>query len=196
MKVCTKCKESKEISEFSKRKDAKDGLAHWCNSCIYIDKRNRNRTKEGKLNHIYKSQVQSSKRRGHELPLYTSKEFVDRYLNDLDFERHYYSWVISNYSTKYSPSFDRKDDYKGYSFGNIHIMYWFENHAKGNLDRKEGRNNKDSLAVVGTNIKTGEKIEFHSSHEARRNGFCRVCINKCCKGIHKYHKGYTWKYKN
>tara|TARA_R110000824_G_scaffold160_1_gene596 strand:- start:58 stop:648 length:591 start_codon:yes stop_codon:yes gene_type:complete len=196
MKECTKCKESKELSEFGKDKRKTGGLKGKCKSCIAICDRNRDRTKEGKLKRIYHQQVGSSIKRGHEPPLYTQKEFVNRYLNDLDYERHYYSWVISNYSKDYSPSFDRLDDYKGYSFDNIQIMYWFENSTKYRLDTKEGRNNKTSKAVVGINIKTGKQIEFYSAHEASRNGFNQGAISNCCGGRQKTHKGYTWKYKN
>jgi hypothetical protein len=33
-KVCSKCKEEKEVCEFGKRKDSKDGLSRECKSCI------------------------------------------------------------------------------------------------------------------------------------------------------------------
>jgi len=33
MKICTNCKKEKSIDEFAKRKDSKDGLNYWCNSC-------------------------------------------------------------------------------------------------------------------------------------------------------------------
>ena len=32
-KVCSKCKEEKEVCEFGKRKDSKDGLRSECKSC-------------------------------------------------------------------------------------------------------------------------------------------------------------------
>jgi len=34
MKTCTKCGETKELTEFSKRKDTKDGLAYTCKACF------------------------------------------------------------------------------------------------------------------------------------------------------------------
>ena len=33
-KDCVKCKYEKELSKFSKRKSAKDGLAPWCKLCM------------------------------------------------------------------------------------------------------------------------------------------------------------------
>ena len=195
MKVCKNCKEEKEAEDFYLRNDNKDGLRNQCKACDIVRIKNHSKTKEGKLKAIYDSQTASSKHRRHESPTYTKKEFVDRFINDLDYIRHYYSWCISNYSKKYSPSFDRKDDYKGYSFENIQIMYWFENNEKGNLDIREGRNNKQAKGVIGTNIKTGEKIEFHSIMEAERGGFASSHVSNCCLGRVRQHKGYFWKYK-
>ena len=196
MKECKKCKEQKELTEFGNKKTNKDGLQSTCKKCEAIRIRNYYKTKEGKLKKCYDDQVSSSKRRGHEPPYYTKQQFVDRFIDNLDFERHYYSWVISNYSKKYSPSFDRLDDYKGYSFDNLQIMYWCHNKAKGHLDRKNGVNNKHSKAVIGTCTKTGNIIEFYSANKAGRHGFNQGHVSSCCRGEIRQHKGYKWTYKN
>ena len=196
MKACTKCKEVKELSEFNKSKKGLSGVTSVCKSCKSIDVRDRSRTKEGKLKSIYDNQVGRSKTRGDKPPTYTKKQFVDRFINDDVYMYHYRKWVASCYEKDYSPSFDRKNNYKGYSFDNITVMYWFENLNNNYKDIIKGINRKTSKAVIGTNIKTGEEIEFYSSTEAGKNGFENSIIGKCCKGIHKYHKGYTWKYKN
>lgn len=50
-----------------------------------------------------------------------------------------------------------------------------------------------SVAVVGTNIVTGEKIRFPSQSEAAR--YLKCCssnISECCRGRKKYAAGYTW----
>lgn len=49
-------------------------------------------------------------------------------------------------------------------------------------------------AVVGTNIKTGEKIFFKSVNDTSERGFQPSCVCNCCKHIRNYHKGYTWEY--
>ena len=195
MKVCNKCKEEKELSLFGRDKKSKDKRKPRCKCCCVIEQTNITRTKEGKLKRIYFSQVYNSKTRKRESPLYTKHQFVDRFINDLDYIEHYEVWKASGYMKEFSPSFDRKDDYKPYSFDNIQIMFWLLNDKKGHKDRKEGINNKNSKAVVGTNIETGEKIEFHSSMEAQRNGFYNTNIGLCCKGKLKTSMGYTWEYK-
>jgi len=39
MKICTKCKEEKELINFSKRKDSKDGYKNQCKICFGIIKK-------------------------------------------------------------------------------------------------------------------------------------------------------------
>jgi hypothetical protein len=39
IKVCSKCKEPKDISDFRTRKTAKDGLREWCTQCSKIQNR-------------------------------------------------------------------------------------------------------------------------------------------------------------
>lgn len=196
MKKCTNCRESKGLSEFYKQKVGKYGFEARCKVCRVKSNKKKTKTKEGKLKVIYYRQVQKSKERSHEPPNYTLKEFIDRFINNDLYLYLYCNWVVSGYNTDYSPSFDRKDDYKGYSFDNIQIMYWFENKTKGHLDCKEGRNNKKSKAVIGVNIETSETIEFYSASEAGRNDFNRRSICACCNGERNKHKGYIWEYKN
>jgi hypothetical protein len=33
-KICSKCKKIKDVEEFNKRKDSKDGLSYWCKECF------------------------------------------------------------------------------------------------------------------------------------------------------------------
>ena len=58
-KICTKCKESKELTEFHKHKSAKDGVQHYCKICAstnYRDwvKDNTNLEKNKIYNAIYR----------------------------------------------------------------------------------------------------------------------------------------------
>jgi hypothetical protein len=196
MKVCNKCKEEKELSEFIKKKDHKDGLSNDCKSCRAIYQTKYNRTKDGKLSSIYNNQVRNSKQRGHEEPKYTKQEFVDKYINNQRYLSLYINWVGSGYLKYLAPSFDRLDDYKGYGFDNLQIITWFENESKSHSDKKNGVNNKNSKAVVGINIETGKTIEFHSMMEAKRSGFIHSHIWSCCNGKRKTHRGYKWGFKN
>lgn len=51
-------------------------------------------------------------------------------------------------------------------------------------------------SVVGTNLKTGQVVEFESAYKAQRSmGFIRHHIHECCRGEIKQHQNYVWKYK-
>lgn len=52
------------------------------------------------------------------------------------------------------------------------------------------------VAVVGENIKTGEKIYFSKLNDVKKAGFQPSCVCYCCKGKRgmAQHKGYRWKY--
>jgi hypothetical protein len=55
-KVCSKCKEEKEVCEFGKRKDSKDGLSRECKSCSKLWKlNNRERVLEYNKNYNQKN---------------------------------------------------------------------------------------------------------------------------------------------
>lgn len=59
--------------------------------------------------------------------------------------------------------------------------------------RSKAANQNRARSVVAT--KDGKEVlRFVSLREAERAGFKRDCIAKCCKGEHKQHHGYMWKY--
>jgi len=196
MKTCSKCKEEKELIEFGKCVKNKDWLKRKCKICVKAYNVSFQRTLKGKLGLAHSHQVEKSKRRGHKPPNYTRKEFIDRYINNKDYLTLYNNWVKSDYNNLLSPSFDRLDDYKPYTFDNLQMITWGENNKKANSDRRNGINNKISKAVIGTHIKTSEQIEFYSAKEAGRNGFNDSHIIQCCKGNIRQHLGYFWEYKN
>lgn len=48
--------------------------------------------------------------------------------------------------------------------------------------------------VVGTNIKTGEKIYFDGVNKTADAGFQPSCVSNCCNGKRKTHGGYIWEF--
>lgn len=196
-KKCSKCKLTKLANKFNHDENAKSGLRSWCKCCTNKIGLKIRRTKSGLLNRIYHHQKESSKRRGHNPPEYSAEEFRLKYLGDATFIKLYNDWAESGYNKMMCPSFDRERDSEGYSFDNIQLMTWQENNDKANKDMRYGRlkhGNKPQKAVIGTNIKTGESIEFPSIREAARNGFQSSCISLCCRRISKTHSGYVWEY--
>lgn len=194
-KQCTGCGEIKELELFHRKAGTKDGRVSHCKECKrkYIE--TYLKTEDGILSTIYKNQRSSSKSRKMALPSY-SKLDLKVWLYENGFKELYNNWVKNNYDTMLKPSVDRKNDYLGYGFDNIQLVTWGENKAKGNRDRKEGRNNKASKAVLQY-TKDGIFIkEYYSIREAeRQTEVNRSDISGCCKGKRKTAGKFIWKYK-
>ena len=200
MKKCTNCKEEKPFDLFRSAKGSKvnkDGKKPQCLECELTQQKEMRRSLLGKLKAVYHNQIYSSKQRGHEKPLYSLSEFVNEYINDNNYIDLHSKWVNSGYQIKLSPSFDRKDDYKGYSFDNLNKWMTFEdNNKKYHSDSYNGINNKQNKAVIMTDIETGDTLEFHSANAtARYIGYQGIAVSRCCTGLRNKHKGYTFRYK-
>ncbi len=198
MKTCNKCIKEKKLKEFSKHKNSKDWLQYICKECHIIQNRKYNRSREWVITNIYSTQKLSSKRRLHKLPNYTKKELQVWVFSQDNFEELYNNWAESWYDRNLTPSIDRLDDYKGYSFDNIQLMTWRENKDKWDKDRLNWINNKISKRVVQIDEKSWNIInEFFSISEAKRKtNISDATISWCCRNnwINKTAWGYIWKF--
>lgn len=196
-RVCTNCKEKKAINEFGKSIHSKNGIATYCKTCLTTKVKEYQRTKKGLITRIYYDQKKSCKNRNMENPTYTKFELIDWFDNNDMFDLLYCNWVKSNYNTKLSPSVDRIDDYKSYTFDNIRLVTWQDNFDKYSKDKKEGLNRKTLKAVISYNKNNEETTEYYSAAEAsRQTGLYRTNIIKCCKGRAKTAGGFKWRYKD
>lgn len=142
-KLCYFCKQRKSRNEFYKDKGKNDGLEPICKKCkVIIDSRPRNLASR-----IYRSQKQSSIRRGHPLPDYDRKWLTAWLMSRDNFKDMHTKWIESNMESSLRPSVDRINPLKPYTKDNIQLMTWGENEKKGyNIDsiiRKDHKNNKD-----------------------------------------------------
>ena len=113
--------------------------------------------------------------------------------------------MLENYKKNHfdknlSPSIDRIDDYKDYTFDNMQLLTWEENNVKGRL----GKKNKEqcgtmakaywSKTVIQYALTLNTIATFASTREASRildydnSGIARACR------LHKPYKGYRWEY--
>ena len=192
MRKCPMCNKNKDPSEFHKGNC--NGLSTYCKECTYIYNRDRSRTKEGIVRDSYSHHKYRHRRSSRSDVPYTLDELRDFILCD-EFYALYDRWVESNYSKNLKPSIDRNDDSKGYSLDNIRITTWGENNLKGYSRRMYGDDGVKK-PVVGTNIKTGEVVEFISIAEAGRVlDISYRNIPSCIRGKRKSCGGYTWQYK-
>jgi len=153
------------------------------------------KTKKGLVTRIYADQRSGSKQRGHYMPAYSKQELKDWLFKQPKFHELYDDWRESNYDTLLSPSCDRLDDYKGYSLKRLQLMTWGENKRKGESDKKNGINNKNSKAVISTHKITGVEMEFYSTSKAERETkISHSHISAVCKGKRKTAGGYYWEF--
>lgn len=119
MKKCSICKFKKQLKDFSKDKNRKDGLSYTCKKCASIYNRiytkihaaeNNEKAKKWRKNnplkHKYKEYKNSAKRRGIDFPL-TIKEFKNiikepchfcgkNYSNGIDRKNNEYGYFLDN----------------------------------------------------------------------------------------------------
>ena len=148
---------------------------------------------------IHEHQVSKSIKRNHPPPNYTREGLHQWMVLQVGFEILYLDWIANNFIKWFKPSCDRLDDYKPYTLDNIRVVTWKVNFDKAHLDRKNGINNKNSKAVIGTHLKTKNIVEFYSAKQAQRElGIHQRDISKCC--TKKYGRlsagGYSWNFKN
>jgi hypothetical protein len=146
---------------------------------------------------IYSHQKQRSVKRGHEAPAYSLDELRNRLLSDPLYTSIHKEWVESGYQKDLTPSIDRIDDYKGYSFDNIRIVTWKENNKRYQRDRVAGINNKHNSAVVCLSADGSFVNEYHSQKDAfRKTGIPNTSIAVCCKKKNRTAGGYYWRFKD
>ena len=191
MKKCTKCKQEKELSSFTKDKSRKEGLQCWCRSCSQEYRH----SKEAQAHILYGHQIGNSKHRKMELPSYSLEDFVKWLDNQPLFDTLYNNWVLSGYKKELKPSVDRNNDYLGYSLDNIKLVIWRQNRIKGNVDRRNGINNKGSKSVLQFSL-NGEFIKrYHSIRQAGREANINsghIC--QCCLGRQNTAGGFNWEH--
>lgn len=154
------------------------------------------RTKKGLIRNIFLNQKGRSKRDKTKKLSYTFEELFSKLIYNDFFIKLYDNWKISGYNKDLTPSLDRIDDYKGYSFDNIQLMTWKENEYKGNLYRKIGLNNKKSKAIIQYSIDGKYIAEYFSiAHASRMLNVSRKGISNCCNNKTKTSARFKWKFK-
>lgn len=195
-KVCPNCGGTKPKSSFGRRSYSKHVLRSWCKECDKSQCKEYAKTIKGLAHRIFTAQKRRSILRGHPSPTYTLKEFIKWMVAAPSFANIYEEWLNSGCQKLLTPSADRLDDYKGYSFDNLRLVTWGENDRKAAEDVKMGRNNKRSKAVMQYS-KKGELIaEYWSVMEADRQTSADFRnISKCCHGRIPSLINCIWKFK-
>jgi len=157
------------------------------------------KTKKGLVSRIYFNQIESSKRRGHDIPSYTQNELFEWVCSVPFFDSIYNNYVLSGYQKMLVPSVDRINDNLPYTFDNIQLMTWRENKDKAHRDMRIGKlthGTKPQIPIIQYDLEGNIIFEHHSIMSAsRETGVDDGNIVKVCKGFRKTAGGYKFKYK-
>ena len=164
MKVCTKCNEHKSLSEFSKKRDSKDGLRGYCKPCAKVYQNSMcsfkrwftNRKGQAKLNGK-EFTIEPEDIPGVKIEQSISEFVIPSARNkNIMIKRKYITWegieypkvcpvlgieldwnVKMNGGQDNSPSLDRIDSTKGYVLGNVMMMSRLANCMKQNATSEQ-----------------------------------------------------------
>tara|TARA_R110000737_G_scaffold103542_2_gene136776 strand:+ start:108 stop:722 length:615 start_codon:yes stop_codon:yes gene_type:complete len=163
-KVCNKCKEHKSLSEFSKKRDNKDGLRNYCKPCAKVDRDNMCPFKKW-----FTSRKGQAKVKGKEFTIEPEdilgvkiEQSISEFTipsgrnKNIMIKKRFTSWntieypkvcpvlgieldwnVKINGGQDNSPSLDRIDSTKGYIPGNVMIMSKLANCMKQNATSEQ-----------------------------------------------------------
>lgn len=204
-KVCTRCDQSLPLSEFTQNLDGKHKKSSICKHCNAAKRR----SIVGAISKSYYHQLENCRYRGYSYPTYSKQELIDKYSKDPMYLQLHQAWMQSGYTRKLTPSFDRIDDHKSYSFDNLQVVTWAENKANHHANVVKGTSTKYSLAVDQLNLEGNFIQRFSSitlaakSVNSSKSQIAHVCKDaigeysyKADGTRQKYNqaKGFKWRY--
>ena len=177
MKQCSKCKETKLITLFSKDKTHRDGLRSACAKCDNLAAAKSRETSRGRAGKLVTDAKTSSKKRKLEINI--SVDWVEQKLKNgvceltgLPFD---FTPAQHTQLNKYAPSLDRINSKKGYTKDNVRVVLWAVNAALGQYDDEEMlpileamveniKKNVRQKSTTPVSIRPYSKGEEHTKH--------------------------------
>ena len=158
-------------------------------------------THAGLIKRIYAHQLRNCRHRNHPLPEYTEAELLAWYLANPAHILLHTDWVNANCDKALTPSIDRIDNSKSYTFSNIRVTTWEQNYrqayedTRNNVLKNSGLLNNGHAPVVQYDL-TGSKCgEYISLSDAKRTtGIDHRGISDCCRKLRISFHGYVWRY--
>lgn len=200
-KRCCRCGENLSLSNFSKNEKATQGVKSYCKKCGNEAGRKQRKTKHGLLSKIFHQQKQSSIQRRHKQPSYTFEELEEWAMGKNIFHQLFNLWVKSGYDKEKTPSLDRINDKKGYTFDNLQIVKWRENYMNWHRKVRKGDEDNPTMYERTKVIKRGLCGKMLSSYisqsqASRVNKTQQANIHKCLIKQRNHAGGFLWEYDN
>jgi len=158
------------------------------------------KTKIGLLKRIYSTQIALSKKRKHNPPKYSLKDFIDTFMNEKTFVELFDNWVNNDFIQGLKPSCDRIDDFSGYSFENIQFVTWDENNSKNHKSERRKQLcreiKKSHIIPIAQYESNGNLISLWiNGSDDLKNIFKSINnIRAVCRKRRPLAYGYYWKY--
>ena len=186
---CKYCNKIKDVKLFTKKSKK------LCKQCDAKFSKARRRSKRGLSASIFTHQKASSIKRNHPFPTYNREELYEWLMSQKKFHILYDNWVKMNYDIKLTPSCDRDDCLLPYSFSNLTLMTWGENHTKATEEIKSGKVGAKSRMVRQLTLDDIEVEIFRSIRDVERKyGYDNGFIGAVCKGKYLQAYGFKWEY--
>jgi len=149
------------------------------------------RSKDGLIARIYSNERQRCRDQNKPMPKYNLEQLREWCKGQAKFHRLYSVWVKSNFNKEKTPSIDKINPLGNYTFDNIQLMTWLENHEKG---RRE-RNLTQGKRIIQLTPKGKEIKKFVSITDAfKETGIDFRQISNVLCGRAKTAHGYKFEY--
>ena len=140
MKQCSKCSETKDLSQFHKNITRKDGIQSFCSQCMNIYGAEHRKTPRGRAQLLI-ADARKADARKQKFEINISADWIEEKLKKgtceltgLPFD---FSPSKNTYLNKYAPSLDRIDSGRGYTKDNVRVVLCAVNIALGQYTDEE-----------------------------------------------------------
>lgn len=192
MKTCTRCKQTKPLTEYSKDKTT-------CKPCSSLVTQELNKTPKGVVNMMYTNQRMTSRNYNRPMPDYTQDELRTWVLSQANWQQLFDAWVASDYLKELKPSCDRIHNDKPYTLGNLQLVSFKENLANQKRDNLKGLHLGANGKKVRQLNKDGTVVAEHASvliamRSIGKDTISSSNIHLVCQGKSKTAYGFVWEY--
>jgi hypothetical protein len=136
MKICSKCQLPKELTEFNKRSNSKDGLRYECKSCqklIYEQKREYYiiKMKNNRIKHIdeYAKRDREYYETNRNGILYQKKEYYKENRNEILIKKKEYDKENSEHKKEYNKNYRKNNKPKLMKYARDYSKEWRKTHS-------------------------------------------------------------------